>query len=64
MGISDFLFGKGKNEKKLWTTREKTITSTESEFGKTKTKTDETITERDSRGNTISKTTTTKQTEE
>lgn len=64
MGISDFLFGKEKVKKRLWATSEKTITSTESEFGKTKIKTDETITERDSKGNTISKTTTTKQTED
>ena len=59
MGMMDILFGK----KKIWTTNEKTETSTESESGKKRTATKEITTERDSDGNTVSKTTTTEETE-
>jgi hypothetical protein len=58
MGLFEKIFGR-----KMWTTSEKTKTRTESEFGKTRTTAKEITTERDSRGNTISKTTTTQETE-
>lgn len=58
MGILNGIFGK-----KLWETKEKIQASTESEFGKTRTMTKKTVTEKDSLGNTISKTTTTQETE-
>jgi len=63
MGVIELLFGKERTKKKSWTTSEENKTSTESEFGKTKTTTEEIVTKKDARGNTISKTTTTKQTE-
>lgn len=58
MGISDFLFGK-----RLWTTKETTETSTESEFGKRKTTKQEITWEKDSNGKIVSKTTATEETE-
>jgi hypothetical protein len=58
MGLSDFLFGK-----RLWTTKETTVTSTESEFGKQRTTKTEITTEKGSDGKIFSKTITTEETE-
>jgi len=58
MSVMDFLFGK-----RTWTTTETNETSTASEFGRLKTTRKETTTEKDSEGHTVSKTTTTEETE-
>ena len=58
MGILDDIFGK-----RTWTTKETTETSTESEQGKTKVTKKEITTEKDSDGKTVSKKTTTEETE-
>lgn len=58
MGLLDGIFGR-----RLWTTKETTETSTESEFGNLKTTKKETTWEKDSNGKTVSKTTTTEETE-
>jgi len=57
MGILTDILGK-----KLWTSKETTTTSSQSESGKRKTTTKETTTERDSDGNTVSKITKTEET--
>jgi hypothetical protein len=58
MGVMESLFGK-----RVWTTKETTETSTESEFGNRKTKRTETTTEKDSDGNVVSRITTTQELE-
>ncbi|MBS3061714.1 MAG: hypothetical protein J4215_03975 [Candidatus Diapherotrites archaeon] len=58
MGFLGTIFGR-----KTWTTRETAETSSETEFGKHKLTRKETTTEKDSDGRTVSKITTTEETE-